>query len=1067
MSVDIVARLKLRGEEFSRGIKTAFNEVGRDADVAGRDVGKRFGSGFNSGLGSLVGAATLTAIGALADRALANISALKTTSAQLNVTTKDLQEYGYAAKAVGVEQADLNNALGDLTEKIGAARLGNKEAIDTFKKLGVDVTTLKGRAKDTGEVMGELVGRISSVTDPAKRAAIESKLLGESWQKIDPLLASGADRVNGLRNAAQDLGIVLSDKQIQEADQTAKKLEQVKMVLEANIASVVANNATAIAGLANSLTTLSSGLSNFWSQDPKGAMAVLGALAGARLGAAGGLPGIALGAGIGAFAGYELGPEPARNLTNVKARLGDAKERLSDLTTPQRYGRTAQLVAPSVNPRELAIAKANVLALQKEYDGLLAKQKAVQQAVKPLALPKASPLDVDLSTPAKARKVGMTDAEREAKRLLDQYNQISKSLDGQVQKQEDIEQVERVRVQQGELAARQEEALLAIKRQFPALENTTADILAKQYGVSKEKAAADLSSYETLKKTAELNVKNDYDAEQEKAAGALIQKAMAELDKAQQERLEREKRQVEDLASFYMDAFSGRTGDIWKDFKRQGMATISYIAAQYTLALLSGKSLDLSSAIGAASGAVGQSPLGALLGSIGGGLFGKSSGGSAASAMSGSWSGAGSIVAGDDVLTKAGLGGAGAAGGLGGIGGAISSVAGPLALASVANSLIGDIFGFKGGPLGILTGLFSSTKKGSATLGYGNGDLSVGRVSGNSSSRKQAATGSLGSVIDSLDQIASELDGNITGAGSVSIGVRKKSYRVDTTGQGRTKKGAGVVDFGADQEAAIRFAISEALKDGVIGGISDAAKNILTSGQKLETAIEKAVAIESIHKDLQARLNPLQAALDAVDDKFKQLAATLKEGGGSAEQIAEARQLWQLEREDTIKQIGDASKGLKEYLTSLKAGPNSPLSLRDQENVAQKQLQPFIDKINAGQAIDADAFREAADLFLSVERQINGSTQAYFTQFDKITSLTGSAINLIEKSAPVAGPGTDPFANLTAQATQTATAAQTTNTMLETTNALLGQVRDALGNQTITINGETYIASGRYFVKAK
>ena len=57
--------------------------------------------------------------------------------------------------------------------------------------------------------------------------------------KLAPLLEGGAAGVNNLRNAAQELGVVLSDEQIQKADETADKLSAMKQVLEARIAGAV------------------------------------------------------------------------------------------------------------------------------------------------------------------------------------------------------------------------------------------------------------------------------------------------------------------------------------------------------------------------------------------------------------------------------------------------------------------------------------------------------------------------------------------------------------------------------------------------------------------------------------------------------------------------------------------------------------------------------------------------------------------------------------------------------------------------------------------------------------
>ena len=64
------------------------------------------------------------------------------------------------------------------------------------------------------------------------------------------------------------------------------------------------------------------------------------------------------------------------------------------------------------------------------------------------------------------------------------------------------------------------------------------------------------------------------------------QKRLAE----KQRRIQEE--QLLDISDFYFDLFSGNTGNIWKDFKRQGLGVISDIAAKWTLALITGQDLE-------------------------------------------------------------------------------------------------------------------------------------------------------------------------------------------------------------------------------------------------------------------------------------------------------------------------------------------------------------------------------------------------------------------------------------------------------------------------------------------
>lgn len=466
------------------------------------------------------------------------------------------------------------------------------------------------------------------------------------------------------------------------------------------------------------------------------------------------------------------------------------------------------------------------------------------------------------------------------------------------------------------------------------------------------------------------------------------------------------RQQVDDLADFYHTAFSDGADGIWRDFKDQGLDAIALIAAQWTLAMLSGQQMSFGGVLGSlntGSGS-GNAFIGALSnllsksGKIGGphvGTYGDDHGETEFGGR------LGSVASTVERASDAGwLGSTG-------IGGALTKAVPYIGVALAALPLITGLFG----------GLFGSVKKGSASLGFDQyGDLGVTSTTGNSKKRIAAASSAVDSLAGTLEGIAETLGGTLGGTPSVSIGMRKKDWRVDPSGMGRTK-GSGVVDFDDDQEAAVRFAISEALKDGVVQGISDASQRILQSGQDLERAITKAAMIEEIPKLLKARLDPVGAALDELNDRWEKVWDALEEGAASAEQMAEAQQLYNLELKETKESVRATSDALKSFLDDLRVGPSSPYSLRDQEAAAVAVLQPYLDQINTGKAIDQQKYLEVAQNYLDIERQLYGSTSQFFAAMDQVQAATNAAIAQIDNAAPIA-TAADPFIKETASNTK-------------------------------------------------
>ncbi len=439
-----------------------------------------------------------------------------------------------------------------------------------------------------------------------------------------------------------------------------------------------------------------------------------------------------------------------------------------------------------------------------------------------------------------------------------------------------------------------------------------------------------------------------------------------------------------------------------------------------------------------------------------------------------------------DILQGAALGGMGSSlagltgaktSGVGGmLGGALGKelLGGTLekGLGSLAKGALGKTLGSLGGPLAgilggvagsLIGGMFQKAKYATAAISMnGAGELSSNVTSGRGSQQKAAAGGAADNVIGGIENIAEALDAEISGAPNVTIGTYKDAWRVSTTGRTGKLKGkySDVTDFGKEgAEEAVAFAVQKSIEGSVITGISQASVNILKSGQDLEKAISKAVLIESIPKDLQRMLDPIGFAEAEVNKRFEKIVDALNEGGASAEQMAEAQRLYNLELADARENTPAASQALKDFLSGMKAGSSSPLSLRDQEREARTVLDPYLGQINRGEAVNQEKYLAAAQTFLDIERQLYGSTAKYFDAFSEIQDATGRAISTIDNAAPIR-TSADPFIEATAKSAAS-TAADTSNmvALLAQTNALLAQLaaNDAA-------SGSAFIGTGRNFV---
>jgi hypothetical protein len=293
------AEATLESGKFVSGAKKIRQEAKATESQLKRSFGV-MGSAAKGFGGALAAGLSVGLLAGLAKKALDFAGSIGEVAQSLGVTTKELQVFRYAVAQNGgtVEQAD--QALGKFAISISKAQSGSKQAAAAFQAVGVSLSDLKTKSKT--EILGQIADQMKATGGASANAAAGVAIFGKGFLKIAPTLDQGSAGLSQLSAAAEKLGIVLSDRQIQQADETADKLDAVRTVLAAQIAGVVSDNAASIVSLANALASLTSSIVNFLGSNPQAALGILGALAGSRFG----LPGAAAGGLAGLYAGGKV-----------------------------------------------------------------------------------------------------------------------------------------------------------------------------------------------------------------------------------------------------------------------------------------------------------------------------------------------------------------------------------------------------------------------------------------------------------------------------------------------------------------------------------------------------------------------------------------------------------------------------------------------------------------------------------------------------------------------------------------------------------------------------------------
>lgn len=234
------AGLKKGAEQFARGAG-AYAAIGGGAAIAG----------LAAAAGVAIGAEVIAS-------AIAYGKAIENLSKQLGISVEDLQAYQKIARDTGVTTEQLTSAFGQFSSNLGRAQEGGKEQIKVFTALGIGIKDFKS----AGDALPTVIDRISQIAEPAKRAAVETRLFGEQGRRLDALLSGGPEKVAALARSLQETGQALSAKEIQELDQTARKLADIKNALSVDLSRIVAGNSASIIGLANSFGILANSILN-------------------------------------------------------------------------------------------------------------------------------------------------------------------------------------------------------------------------------------------------------------------------------------------------------------------------------------------------------------------------------------------------------------------------------------------------------------------------------------------------------------------------------------------------------------------------------------------------------------------------------------------------------------------------------------------------------------------------------------------------------------------------------------------------------------------------------------
>ncbi len=254
---DLVAYLRLvdtMSPDLRKSVANADKSLNDLKESMNQSLGDRVMKSLTDGVGKLggalqtnVGVPILAAIGAgaialgaafvaSAASMIAHSSAVVDLADKYRMSTDSIQRFKYAAEQSGTSIESLVSGSSLLAKNLGEGSDETRQAIDA---LGLSFANLKNQSPE--QQLGAVLQKISAIKNPTDQAAVAAQLLGKNFRELLPL----AGDLENLTKRAEELGLVLSEKDVRSAEELGDALDTLVSMFTAlvdNIGAVITSN---------------------------------------------------------------------------------------------------------------------------------------------------------------------------------------------------------------------------------------------------------------------------------------------------------------------------------------------------------------------------------------------------------------------------------------------------------------------------------------------------------------------------------------------------------------------------------------------------------------------------------------------------------------------------------------------------------------------------------------------------------------------------------------------------------------------------------------------------------
>ena len=184
-------------------------------------------------------------------------------SQRIGINAQAFQELQYAATQSGIKTEQFNMAMQRFTRRAAEAAEGTGEAKAALRQLGIQLTDSNGRLRPAEELLGDVAEAFKNIEDPAQRVRLAFKLFDSEGVSMVQMLGQGRDAMLALRREAQQLGIVMDENTLKNAEKVSNQFDIMSRVIDTNLTTALVELGPVLVDLTKFIADAAAALSDF------------------------------------------------------------------------------------------------------------------------------------------------------------------------------------------------------------------------------------------------------------------------------------------------------------------------------------------------------------------------------------------------------------------------------------------------------------------------------------------------------------------------------------------------------------------------------------------------------------------------------------------------------------------------------------------------------------------------------------------------------------------------------------------------------------------------------------